>query len=242
VERLERPPTGSPTRTGRGSGRDRAIASTCCSHNGFSGNASENMYVETSTDGGASFGVPVPLTLPGSPAFLDLQCGGTGGPSGLAVNQKTGRLYAFWTTRHSATGSCGAEPPQPETFVTPTRVWVATSPDNSLGSWTDSMAVDDSAHGNVVGMQVAPGAVDTAGNVYVVYPESPRPFPDLTGAAVRVRWAPADLSRWSRPITIVPPGEPGNVLTDIVAATPGNSTWPGLPGRSTCRESHPAGT
>jgi hypothetical protein len=190
-------------------------------HNGFSGNASENMYVETSTDGGASFGAPVPLTLPGSPAFLDLQCGGTGGPSGLAVNQKTGRLYAFWTTRHAATGSCGAEPPQPETFVTPTRVWVATSPDNSLGSWTDSLAVDDSAHGNIVGMQVAPGAVDTAGNVYVVYPESPRAFPDLTGAAVRVRWAPADLSRWSRPITIVAPGEPGNVLTDIVAGDPG---------------------
>ncbi len=190
-------------------------------HNGFSGNVTENMYVETSTDGGATFGAPVPLTLPGSPAFLDLQCGGTGGPSGMAVNQTTGRLYAFWDTRHAALGSCGAEPPQPVTIVAPTRVWVATSPDNSPGSWIDSLAVDDSAHGNIVGMQVSPGALDTAGNVYVVYPESPRPFPDFTGAAVKVRWAPPDLSRWSSPITVAPAGEPGNVLTDIVAGDPG---------------------
>ncbi len=190
-------------------------------HNGFSGNASENMYVETSTDNGASFGAPVPLTSPGSSAFLDLQCGGTGGPSGLAVNQKTGRLYAFWGTRHAAVGSCGAEPPQPVTIVAPTRVWVATSPKNSPGSWVDSLAVNDSAHGNIVGMQVSPGAIDRAGNVYVVYPQSPRPFPDFTGAAVKVRWAPPNLSHWSRPITIAPSGRPGNVLTDIVAGDPG---------------------
>ena len=190
-------------------------------HNGFSGNASENMYVESSTDGGATFGAPVPLTLPASPAFLDLQCGGTGGPSGLVVNQRTGRLYAFWGTRHAVAGSCGAEPPQPVTIVAPTRVWVATSPDNSPGSWMDSLAVDDSAQGNIVGMQVSPGALDTAGNVYVVYPESPHPFPDFTGAAVRVRWAPPDLGHWSSPITIAPPGEPGNVLTDIAAGYPG---------------------
>ena len=36
-----------------------------------------------------------------------------------------------------------------------------------------------------------------------------------------MRWAPADLSRWSSPVTIAPPGEPGNVLTDIVAGDPG---------------------
>jgi len=190
-------------------------------HNAFSGNATENMYVETSTDGGASFGIPVPLTAPGSPAFLDLQCGDTTGPSSLSLNPRTGRLYAFWVTRHGPLGGCGTVPPQPVTLVASTRVWGATSPDNSPGSWTDSLAVDGSAHGKIVAMSLAPGALDTAGNVYVAYPESPRPFPDFTGAAVRVRWAPPDLSHWSAPITIAPSGGPGNVLTHIAAGRPG---------------------
>ncbi|HEV3129792.1 MAG TPA: sialidase family protein, partial [Solirubrobacteraceae bacterium] len=69
-------------------------------HNAFSGNATENMYVETSSDGGASFGIPVALTVPGSAAFSDLQCGDTTGPSSVAVNPRTGRIYAFWVTRH----------------------------------------------------------------------------------------------------------------------------------------------
>ena len=125
-------------------------------HNAFSGNATENMYVETSTDGGAGFGVPIPLTQPGSDAFVDLQCGDTTGPSGLLVNQSTGRLYAFWNTRHGALGACGLLPVQPYTIVATTRVWVATSPDNSAGSWAQSLAVDGSTAGNLVGMQFAP--------------------------------------------------------------------------------------
>ena len=190
-------------------------------HNALSGSATENEFVETSTDGGATFGPPVPITLPGTQAFLDLQCGDNSGPSGLVVNQRTGRLYAFWNTRHGPLGGCGMVPPQPATIVASTRVWVATSADNSPGSWTTSLAVDDSATGNIVGMQVAPGALDTAGNVYVTYPESPRPFPDFTGAAVRVRWAPPDLSHWSTPLTIAPAGAAGNVLTHIAVGYPG---------------------
>jgi hypothetical protein len=112
-------------------------------------------------------------------------------------------------------------PQQPVTLVASTRDWAATSPDNSPGSWTDSLAVDGSARGNIVAMSLAPAALDTTGNVYVAYPESPRPFPDFTGAAVRVRWAPPDLSHWSAPITIAPPGGPGNVLTHIAAGQPG---------------------
>jgi hypothetical protein len=190
-------------------------------HNAFSGNATENMYVETSSDGGASFGIPVPLTAPGSAAFLDLQCGDTTGPSSLSVNPRTGRLYAFWVTRHGQLGGCGLVPQQPVTLVASTRVWGATSPDNSSGSWTDSLAVDGSARGNIVAMSLAPAALDTAGNVYVAYPESPRPFPDFTDAAVHVRWAPPDLSHWSAPITIAASGPPGNVLTHVAAGRPG---------------------
>jgi hypothetical protein len=190
-------------------------------HNGFSSNLTHNMFVETSSDNGATFGPPVPITAPASPAWLDLQCGGASGPSGIAVNQTSGRLYAFWATRHGLVGNCGALPLQPYTFVTPTRVWSATSPDGSLGSWTDSLAVDDAGAGNVVGMTFTPGAVDHAGNVYVVYTESPHRYPDLTGAAIRVRHARPSLKRWSRPITIARQGKAGNVLPHIVAGDTG---------------------
>ena len=190
-------------------------------HDLFGGNATQNMWVETSSDAGATFGAPVPLTSPGGDAFLDLQCGASTGPSNLAVDQRTGRLYAFWGTRHGPLGGCGNTPPQPTTIVAQNRLWVATSPDNSVGSWTDSLAVDDAGTGRLVGMQLAPGAVDGAGNVDVVYPEAPQGFPDFSGAAIRVRQAPADLSTWSPPITIAAASQPGNVLAHIVAGDAG---------------------
>src|SRR4051812_20794464 len=44
-------------------------------HNLASGQAQHNMFVSKSTDSGATFGVPVPITLPGeSDAYADLQC------------------------------------------------------------------------------------------------------------------------------------------------------------------------
>jgi hypothetical protein len=192
-------------------------------HNLLSGAVSHNMYVETSTDGGATFGPPVPTTLPGSQAWLDLQCADSGGPSSLAVDQRIGRVYAFFGTRSSAVGGCGASVTGPFEInvVGATRVWVVSSPDGSLGSWNQSIAVDDAAAGDIVGMQLSPGTVDNAGNVWVTYPESPHPYPDYTGAAIRVRWAPPDLSRWSAPITIAPQAQPGNVLAHIVAGDPG---------------------
>ena len=103
-------------------------------HNGFSSNATHNMYLETSTDDGTTFGPPVPLTTPGTAAWLDLQCVGSGGPSALLVNQQTGRLYATWGTRHAVAGSCGALPAAPFTLVPADRVWVATSPAGTVGS------------------------------------------------------------------------------------------------------------
>jgi hypothetical protein len=189
-------------------------------HNLVSGAANHNMYVQTSTDGGATFNPPVPITLPGSRAYLDLQCADSGGPSNIFVNQKTGQIYAVWGSRSSATGGCGAQPPEAN-VVAATEIWVATSMDGSAGSWTDHLAVDRSAEGHIVGMQLSPGAIDAKGNVYVSYPESPHGFPDYSGAAVRYVWAPGDLSHWSDPVTIRPMGGAGNVLVHIIAGAPG---------------------
>jgi hypothetical protein len=71
-------------------------------------------------------------------------------------------------------------------------------------------------------MQLAPGAVDTAGNVYVSYPESINDYPDYNGAAIKVVHATrSDLDHWSAPSVVAPPGGAGNVLPHIVAGAPG---------------------
>jgi hypothetical protein len=197
-------------------------------HNLLSGEASHNMWVQTSTDGGKTFGPPVPTTLPGDQAYADLQCADSGGPSGIAVGP-TGQIYVFFGTRTSTVepaGGCGASVspgPFEVNVVSATRVWVATSADGSAGSWTQSLAVDRSATGQVVGMELSPGAVDTAGNVYVTFPES-KDATDFT-AAVKYVVAPPDLSSWSEAKTVAPLAGAGNVLPHVIAGDPGRLTF-----------------
>src|SRR5947208_13757283 len=135
-------------------------------HNLASGVGQHNMFVATSNDGGASFGPPVPLTLPGSQAYLDLQCSDSGAPSSLNVSPRTDRVFAVWGTRTSVAGGCGAS-----VFGTPaanvvgeTRIWVATSTDGSAGSWTDTLAAD--AGDKTVSASFEPAAIDRAGILY----------------------------------------------------------------------------
>ena len=204
-------------------------------HNLASGQAQHNMFVATSTDGGKSFGVPVPITLPGSDAYADLQCADSGGPSAIWVNQHDGTVYAEFTTRASPTsggdvGGCGTiATGQPFEFniVAATRVWVAQSTDGGQ-SWTNSLAVDDAKSGQIVSMQVASGGLDRAGNVYVAYPEGPlgRQYPNYAGAGVKYKWArPAKSGnlKWSAAKTLVPASKsaPGNVLVHMQAGDPG---------------------
>lgn len=199
-------------------------------HNLASGTAQHNMFVTTSTDGGATFGPPVPIATPGSDAgggsqaYQDLQCSDSGGPSHLMVNQRTGQIYAVWGTRTAqAAGGCGASifGPFEVNVVAAIRVWIGTSADGSPGSWKTVLAVDDSKTNQIVGMQLSPGAIDNAGNVYVVYPESVKAYPHYEGAAIKYTSAPPDLSKFSAPVTVAPPGGSGNVLPHIVAGDPG---------------------
>src|SRR2546423_8012124 len=119
-------------------------------HNLASGQAQHNMFVATSTDGGETFGAPVPTTLPGSDAYADLQCADSGGPSAIWVNEHDGTVYAEFTTRASPTsggdaGGCGtAASGQPFEFniVAATRVWLAQSTDGGQ-TRTNSLAGDD---------------------------------------------------------------------------------------------------
>jgi hypothetical protein len=196
-------------------------------HNLGSGTAQHNMFVEKSTDGGASFGPPVPTTLPGDQAYADLQCADSGGPSNVMVNPRTGRVYVVFGTRGSVVGplelgGCGASTASFQiNIVAATRAWVATSPDGSAGSWTQSMAVDNVASQKIIGMQLNPGTMDSAGNIYVGYPESARAYPDYSGGSVKMTWAPPDLSHWSTPVTVAPARPEGHTLVHLVAGDPG---------------------
>ncbi|MFL5896407.1 MAG: sialidase family protein [Thermoleophilaceae bacterium] len=196
-------------------------------HNLASGSGQHNMYVQTSNDGGESFGPPVGITQPGTQEWEDLQCADSGGPGNIFVNQRTGDVYAVWGTRTAPVGGgCGSSifGPFEINVVAATRVWTARSTDGG-SSFTSSLAVDDSAandgKGKIVGMQLAVGALDSAGNVYVVYPESPGSYPNYDGAAVKYVWSGADLKGWAPPVTVAPPGGAGHVLTHIVAGDPG---------------------
>jgi hypothetical protein len=203
-------------------------------HNLGSGFANHNMWVSKSTDGGETFGPPVPTTTPGQTAYADLQCADSGGPSSITVDQRTGRIYVVFTTRASNVGGqdaggCAATPLE-FNIVNATRVWVATSADDSPGSWQQSLAVDDSAAGKVVSMQLAYGALDNQGGVYVAYPESPKPYPDLGGAAVKLVYQRPDAQglvhdgQWSAPRTLVPAvpnGDLGATLVHLAVGDPG---------------------
>lgn len=196
-------------------------------HNLASGSGSHNMFVQSSNDGGETFGQPVPITLPDSQEWQDLQCADSGGPGNIFVNQKTGDVYAVWGTRSAPVGGgCGSSifGPFEINVVAATRVWTARSTDGGQ-TWTSSLAVDDSAandgKGKIVGMQLAVGALDSAGNMYVVYPESPRSYPDYNGASVKYVWSGGDLKGWSKPVTVAPETAAGHVLTHVVAGDPG---------------------
>src|SRR4051812_31163470 len=168
-------------------------------HNLASGQAQHNMFVSTSSDSGETFGPPIPITLPGEDAYSDLQCADSGGPSTIFVNQKDGTIYAEYTTRAAPTpagvdlGGCAtAAAGQPFEFniAAGTRGW----PPPAAGrgrTWTTSLAVADARTGQSVSMQIAYAGLDTAGNIYVAYPESPlhRQYPNYAGAGVKYRFA-----------------------------------------------------
>lgn len=198
-------------------------------HNLATGFASHNMWVQTSIDNGATFGAPAPITLPGDQAFLDLQCANSGGPDEFVVNPDTGRLYALWGARAAPVGGgCVASIESPQfNIIASNRLWLATSPDGSPGSWETTLVVDRSETNQVVTMQQADLSIDRAGNVYVLYPEAPNPYPDFRGSALLYKWAPPGLEQWSEPRAVQPAGGLGNVLPNISAGDPGmlNIVW-----------------
>lgn len=204
-------------------------------HNLASGFGNHNMYVQTSLDGGETFLPPVPTTLPGSQAYADLQCADSSGPSGISVNQTTGQVYVLFGTRTSSVaplGGCGASVapgPLAVNVVPPTRLWAATSTDGGV-TWSQSLAVDRSSTGQIVGTQLASLTLDTSGNAYVAFTES------VSGSdfrsALKYVHADAALSSWSAPVTVAALSENGNILPHVVAGATGKLGFAWLHGKS----------
>ena len=199
-------------------------------HNFASGlTPAHEVMVQTSTDGGATFGVPVPVAAPGSPAAVDLGCGDSTGPSGIAVDQRTGRLYVAFATRTSAVGGgCGKAADANEgigfNVVPSNHLWVATSPTGALGTWTDSLAVDTAAEAKFIALQYAGIAVDGVSNVWLSYTQSLRAN-DYT-SEVRLRSAPAGGSAWRRPV-VIPGTGAGSLFAHVAAGAGGKvaASW-----------------
>jgi hypothetical protein len=197
-------------------------------HNLASGLLTHNMFVATSTDGGATFLPPVPVATPPQQDWLDLQCADSGGPSNIFYDKKTNRVFVVFGTRSSPVGGCAAQPTEIN-VVAANRVWVvgASATATELAtSWAPHLAVNDTGAGSnpskIVGMQLAPATSDSQGNVYVAYPESVKDYPDYDGAAIKVVHAPANnLDHWSKPSVVAAAGGAGNVLPHIVAGLPG---------------------
>jgi hypothetical protein len=122
--------------------------------------------------------------------------------------------------------------------VAGTRIWMAQSTDGGL-TWTNSLAVDDAATGQIVSMQIAYAGLDTNGNIYVAYPESPKgkQYPDYSGAGVKYKFAaPAKDGnfKWSAARTFAPAdaNAPGHVLVHMTIGDPGQilaAYWTGEP-------------
>ncbi len=153
------------------------------------------------------------------------------------MNQQTGVIYAEFTTRAAPNpsgvdlGGCGtAAAGQPFEFniVAGTRVWLGQSKDGGL-TWQNSLAVDDAATGQIVSMQIAYAGLDTSGNIYVAYPESPlgKQYPNYEGAGVRYKFAPPSGAdgelHWSAARTLAPDdaSAPGHVLVHMTIGDPG---------------------
>src|SRR3954466_386064 len=97
-------------------------------HNLASGLLTHNMWVSTSTDGGATFGPPIPVSIAGQQDYADLQCADSGGPSNVMVDQHTGRVYVVFGTRSSDSplSGCTAQPTEIN-VVAANRVWVVSA-------------------------------------------------------------------------------------------------------------------
>lgn len=213
-------------------------------HNLASGVANHNMYVQTSRDGGATFGPPVPTTLPGDQAYSDLQCADSGGPSNVEV-APDGTVYVAFGTRTSVVSvqsGCFAQPVGAN-VIPATRIWVAWSKTPDVpGSWHQSLAVNDSgtapngAGSRIVGQEVSPLAIDRQGNVYVAFAEG-QPLqcsdtvsplscqaPNYAGA-LKYAWAsPSQVAagQWRGPYTVAPyAGTAGHAVPHVVAGVPG---------------------
>ncbi|MFL5980838.1 MAG: hypothetical protein ACJ74R_03920 [Gaiellaceae bacterium] len=124
------------------------------------------IWVATSTNGGTVFGPSVDVLAQNGLAFANSFCNTV--PSGLEVDRQTGEVYVEWITADPvANVGMGCNITQLQNFH---QVWVAHSLDGGL-LW-DAHLVFDGGPATNTDEIFATLAVDTAGNVYSVFPDN----------------------------------------------------------------------
>jgi hypothetical protein len=180
------------------------------------------IWVSTSTDGGAHFGLPVDVIT--SPvAQADTVCNSI--PGGVKVVQSgphAGRVYAAWLAADPATNlGEGCNITMLQTFHT---VWIAWSDDGGT-TWTDQL-VFDGGIGHDASALFADLTLDNQGNPYVAFGD------DLTHQVGQTtgNWNmsvmgsqpdPTGNPTWSGPFQANTPATQTNLFPAIAAGSPG---------------------
>src|SRR4051794_11470184 len=124
------------------------------------------VWVSKSTDGGKTFGTPVPVSASSPEAEADTFCNSI--PGGVKVVQSgphAGRIYAAWLAADPITSAAtGCNETQMDTFHT---VWIAWSDDGGA-SWTPQL-VFDGGFGHDASTLFADMTLDSAGNPYIAF-------------------------------------------------------------------------
>jgi uncharacterized repeat protein (TIGR01451 family) len=94
------------------------------------------VYVTTSTDGGATFGPPIPIEAGTNSALPDSGCNTI--PGGITVDQDTGTVYALWLSGNDTASNVitGCNYSQIGPF---NKAWVSTSTDGGA-TWSSHLA------------------------------------------------------------------------------------------------------
>ena len=124
------------------------------------------VWVAKSSDGGKTFGLPVPVSAASPDAEAATFCNSIpGGVKVVPSGPHAGRIYAAWLAGDAATNvGTGCNDTQLETFHT---IWIAWSDDGGQ-TWTPKL-IFDGGFGHDASALFADMALDTQGNPYVAF-------------------------------------------------------------------------
>jgi hypothetical protein len=159
--------------------------------------SASQINVAASNDGGQTFGPSVDVLGTNGIAFADSFCNTI--PSGIEVDPGTGEVYVEWITADPVANiGQGCNITQIQNFH---QVWVAHSPRANMATLTvwDAHLVFDGGSNTNTDEIFATLAVDSAGNVYAVFPDNLRSSLNFD---IWFSHSSNKAQTWSRPVAV----------------------------------------